>query len=308
MGHHRLHLIRRGPEPLIQVFVHGLCNGTLDHRDALIEDIRAARPAGRVYLFHWNSGNELTSLPLFTLKQSLAQELGIAFRRHVAKVPGARELPMTFIGHSLGARLLHWALAHHEWRSYRLANVVLMGSAASRYDDDWHDCANEVSGKLVNAWSSDDSVLRLKMLDWAAGLGPLPRHPNIKSFDTKLGHGDYWPNLEWVLQRALGAGFEQHSREELEHEVECPYCGQEYRLLPDLYLCDPGNGGCGLHFEVDARGRTYYLTNHIRCGERGCGTHQSLFVDDPEYVYHCGECDGVLWERGKRIPAARQLT
>lgn len=300
-----LSLISDSGDPLIQIFVHGFLNGRNDHFNDLYDQILAARPAGRVYLFHWPSGSMgLLSVPSFIAKQQLAESYGASFRKHVAKVSGARSLPMNLIGHSLGARLIHWALAHYEWKSYKLQNVVMMGSAAGHDDGDWADCAAEVSGLLVNAWSNSDAILPLKRFDPPAGLGPLPvRHPRIRNFNTRLGHLDYWDNLEWVMHRALGSEFAQF---EASKDAVCPFCGEENELEPGRYYCDYRRGGCGMYYEVGDDGVSRPVENHIRCATRGCGWIG--VVDHWGYQFTCDECDQMIWEPGMRIPPGRQHT
>lgn len=307
MGKAKLELVRKGPEPLIQVFVHGFMNGSELSRDKLLRHIRAARPAGRTYLYHWPSGsNFLDGLAGFVSRQSLAEQLGSSqLRRHICQIPGVRELPTNLIGHSLGARLIHWALAENDWTGYQLQHVVMMGSAASRNDSDWGDCADKLSGKLVNAYSPSDVWLKGKPFDTAAGLAPLPRHPKLRNVNTSLWHTNYWPSLEWVLQRCLGDEFQQHDISELEHNVGCPYCDVEYALQPGAYVC---TRGCGLVFEVDTRGRAYFLENTVVCGRRSCGAEQSLYITAPDHAYSCADCEAVIWERGMKIPPARQMT
>lgn len=300
-----LSLVREGEEPLIQIFVHGFLNGGNRHYNELYDQILAARPAGRVYLFHWPSGSlGPVGIPSFPIKQQVAQEYGEKLRKYVAKVSGARELPMTLVGHSLGARLIHWALAHHDWSSYKLRNVVLMGSAASRDDDDWADCAEEVSGKLVNAWSDADWVLKAKVFDRPAGLAPLPvRHPKIRNVNTGLGHLKYWDNLEWVLQRTLRDEFHQY---DARVQAECPFCGAQDELEPGFYRCDYRADGCGMFYEVGEDGYSYPAENRIRCPERGCGC--VAIVDRTTHALTCPDCGAVVWAQGMRIPPGRQVS
>lgn len=306
MGQAKLELVRKGSEPLIQVFVHGFLNGSKLNRDGLVRDIRAARPAGRTYLYHWPSGANLLELPSYIFKQAVAEHLGATkLRKHICQIPGARDVPINLIGHSLGARLIHWALAENDWSGYRLQHVVMMGSAASRDDSDWGDCARKLSGTLINAHSANDQILRRLRPHDAAGIKALSRRPQIRNVDTSLGHTQYWENLEWVLQRCLGDEYQQHDISELEHDVACPYCDTEYALQPGAYICARG---CGLTFEVDARGRAYFLENTVVCGQRRCGAEQSLYITAPDHAYGCADCEAVIWERGRKIPPARQRT
>lgn len=301
-----LSLVREGDEPLIQVFVHGFLNGANGNYNELYDQLLAARPAGRVYLFHWPSGSlGPFSAPTFPWKQRDAEEYGKRLRVHLGKVPGARALPLNLIGHSLGARLIHWALAHYDWSSYNLQNVVLMGSAASREDDDWRQCADAVRGTLVNAWSDADWILKAKLFDSPAGLKRLRvRHPSIRNVKTSLGHLDYWDNLEWVLQRSLRDRFHQYKKDAI--ASECPFCGLRDELEPGRYRCDFRRGGCGMYYEVSDDGCTYPVENRIRCRERGCGC--VAVVDVATHTLVCPDCGAVLWQSGARIPPGRQLT
>ncbi len=211
---------------------------------------------------------------------------------------------MTWVGHSLGARLIHYALEHYDWTPYHLQNVVMMGSAASATDDDWPRCADKVSGKLVNAWSKVDGYLSAKPLDKPAGLNPLPfRHPKIRNVHTGLWHTNYWPSLEWVLQRSLGADFQQHAAE---IEAACPFCESKNALDPDLGVCVYRRGGCGMHYTVADDGHCYPVTNELRCPTRGCGCIG--LVEDGTHALSCPDCGSTLWEPGMRVPPSRQRT
>lgn len=293
--------MRAGDEPLIQIFVHGFLNGTTGAYNKIHSHILAARPAGRVYLFHWPSGHFFD--PNFFMKQQLAAQLGQTLLRHVRGVSGAREWPMNLIGHSLGARLIHYALEHYDWTPYHLENVVLMGSAATGDDDDWTRCADKVSGRLVHAWSAHDKIIKAP---WAgkAGSDRLPvRHSKIRNLNTGLGHMDYWPSLEWVLQRSLGADFHQHSAQV---PATCPFCLEENDLDPDRYECVFRRGGCGMYYEVAHNGFCYPVTNKLRCPNRACGCIG--LVEGTTHVLCCPDCGDTLWEPGMRVPPSRQCT
>ncbi len=301
-----LSLVGDDGSPYVHVFIHGIANGSPEAYNALVDQIWAARPAGRVYLFHWDSGGDpLQAILRYGGISENAEYLGRRLIQHVAKAKGVGKYPLSLYGHSMGGRILHWALAHNDWERYRIRNVVLMGAAASAHDDDWDECASEISGLLVNVWSRIDRVLPLDPTEIFAGQTPLlGRHARIANLEFQGGHLDYWPNLEFVLQSALGDDFPQFSAM---HQADCPYCGMEWEMELGEQICSHRNGGCGLWFELRYDG-PYIIENVVRCTTRACGSHVVLFVDDPNAEYECRNCDGSVWGRGVRIPRRRNLT
>jgi hypothetical protein len=333
-----------GPEKEINVFVHGFGYvGRRDQLETLTTKILSARPAGRVYLLFWYPGNWKTprwvlaagrlalrgggpiSLPvalvgelpsranLFKYWESKAEDLGRNLKRHLSKIPHARRYPINLIGHSLGARVIHWALAANDWSDYKLQDCVLLGGAANAEDEDWPDCLDEITGKIHVAYSDQDRWLQLKPdLEYSIGRhGILWRHPRIINRKYKLGHLDYWNKLEYILER-LWKGFHQAEKPLLacpecegtgmvtceecddDYEVPCEGCDADGTL--DCGDCD-GKGyvaceECDDNGEVpcqDCKGSGAVMCGY--CGGEGCG-----HCDD-EGERECRSCDGdgIVW-------------
>jgi hypothetical protein len=90
-----------------------------------------------------------------------AERAGELLAEAIMRTPGWR---FTLAGHSLGARVIHFALKALEKRSSskRVANVYLLGGAVggSEKDDDcWEKAVDAVSGKIFNCYSSQDKIL-----------------------------------------------------------------------------------------------------------------------------------------------------
>lgn len=91
-----------------------------------------------------------------------AEQAGKLLAKAIVSTPGSR---FTLAGHSLGARVIHFAL--HELSRQRrdcIDNAYLLGGAVgggSKDDHCWRKATSAVSGKIYNCFSSKDAVL-----DW----------------------------------------------------------------------------------------------------------------------------------------------
>ncbi|RMD82341.1 MAG: DUF726 domain-containing protein [Candidatus Dadabacteria bacterium] len=223
-----------GPEKEINIFIHGY--GSVRSEEALEElivNIALARPAGRVYLLYWKSGDPipfalspairlaragsrrsptgvgvsvLTSFVMtqahFLYYQRRAGILGKTLKRRIAHISHAREYPINLIAHSLGTRVITNALSYSDWSKYKLQDCILLGGATHTYQTDWEKCLGEISGTLYNVWSSGDGILMLTR-GRRVGQGPIPvRHKRlVNRAYPSFGHRDYWPNLGYILSR-----------------------------------------------------------------------------------------------------------
>ena len=122
----------------------------------------------------------------------------------------------TLIGHSLGARAIHYALttlALVAPKEKRIQRAILLGGAVDREcKEDWLLASKAVmdGGTIDNGLSSKDDILRnLYQSSMAAqskpiGLGPIERIRGVRNFDcTDLisGHAQWKPCLDAVLGR-----------------------------------------------------------------------------------------------------------
>lgn len=119
----------------------------------------------------------------------------------------------TLIGHSLGARVIFYALEALATRTGRprLAHAILLGGAVGHTREPWEDATKAVSGKIINCFSLNDDVLRYLYTAGTAftsdpvGRIPIPsRSPQIANVDVSqwvAGHMAYKPVLADVLAR-----------------------------------------------------------------------------------------------------------
>lgn len=305
MSWKEMRLLRDGNEPLVQVFVHGF--SSVSHPEAyetLVEQILAARPAGQVYLFYWNSGT-LWGATDFATFEDRAERFGKALLRSLNALEVPRRWPLHIVGHSLGARLVHYALAHHARDDRRINEVVLLAGAADAEDDDWPQCIDRVRGRVTNLYNPWDKALLVNILrsgramigqrgiDWT--------HDKLDDHRVHYGHTDYWPNLETVLTDYWPA-FVQYPAEEDGFDVECPFCGGEWKSLePGTYVCTPEEDGCGLEFVVTDRGEAKQQPGAIECSTPGCGYIWEFTRFDPTIPRACPECHEELWRKGVTV-------
>lgn len=265
-----------GPEHEINVFVHGYSAVTSQKQlDAISLQILAARPAGKVYLLMWKSGNWRPSplsaviklsrfgvsalkwirrvpkptLPLelllegawqmskWKLAKKRAKELGTKkFAQHLGKIKHSESYPVNLIGHSLGARAIHWFLYSDTSSRANINDVVFLGGAATLDDDSWEYCCESVNGQLFNVYSKGDMILALSPERKFVGRHPIRGSKIIRNRKTTLGHREYWDNLEWVLSNNWD-GFNQAAYPLV---AECPYgCSTDV-----LYLDGSGEQEC----------------------------------------------------------------
>jgi hypothetical protein len=136
---------------------------------------------------------------------------GILLADIIARLDGRKKVVL--IGHSLGARVIFYTLsALSTKQSKKIKDVILLGGAIDRTNEqEWNQCANAVSGRIVNCWSKHDWILAGLYRTANAfssepiGLGAiqsnLSKIVNIDVSDIVTGHMDYKPNLDTILSR-----------------------------------------------------------------------------------------------------------
>ncbi len=198
-----LRCLRDGHEPVIQVFVHGLRSVASERAfEELCGNILAARPAGKVYVFYWNSGNGRAPIT-YDAFERISELLGSKLVEELDALHLPRRWQVHLIGHSLGTRVIHYALAHHRRRNRRIDEVVLMAGAADAEDGDWPECIDRVNGRVTNLYNPWDVALFAgrfrtnRLLIGRNGIGWT--HTKLTEYEVRFGHGDYWPNLERIL-------------------------------------------------------------------------------------------------------------
>lgn len=125
----------------------------------------------------------------------------------INKVQGER--PVNLIGYSLGSRVIYSCLQTLVKRkAYGLVeSVILMGSPIPSDTDHWRSMRSVVSGRLVNVWSENDSVLALlyrtsSLQLGVAGLQPVEGLSGVENLDVSeliSGHLRY----QYLLGRIL---------------------------------------------------------------------------------------------------------
>ena len=122
---------------------------------------------------------------------SMAMERAEAAGKELAEalldgVHGGRSRPVTLVGYSLGARVVHSCLQHLAAAPNRprgagsglVTHAVLAGAAVPRDIAEWRCSRSVVSGRLINAYNAKDWVLRFlfRYQSWemrVAGLAPV---------------------------------------------------------------------------------------------------------------------------------------
>jgi len=89
-----------------------------------------------------------------------AARTGVQLAEAISRTTGQK---FTLVGHSLGARVIYYALEALSTKDTLFVdNVILLGGAIGRKDKEgWERAANAVSGKIYNCFSKQDKILRL---------------------------------------------------------------------------------------------------------------------------------------------------
>jgi hypothetical protein len=146
-----------------------------------------------------------------------AQLTGIMLADAIARTPGWR---FTLAGHSLGARVIYYALEALSTKSKTsIESVYLLGGAVGGGKKDnqgWEKALKSVKGKLYNCYSKNDDVLKF-MYQGFNGYSSEPigyseiQLDHDKKFDfdcTALvsGHGEWKPNFGEILTQLKALG------------------------------------------------------------------------------------------------------
>lgn len=234
-GKARLTPLYYGPENEINIFVHGYrAISNRKEMDRLADNILSTKPRGWVYLFHWGAGQwtqkQDFSKPLYSTtlavarglslpyvglframffildfksKERAAERLGKRLKQHISRIPDAKNARINLIGHSLGARVIHHAL-QGDWSAYKINDVILMGGAADAQCESWDHCVKQIRGKVYNAYSRNDKVLKFTP-DRRLRIGREPLLKGHKKVVNReypsFGHTDYWQRLNYMLPR-----------------------------------------------------------------------------------------------------------
>lgn len=160
---------------------------------------------------HALTASEIASNPWHSAMLN-AQKAGTLLAEAISRTEGQT---FTLMGHSLGARVVFFALralATKDPEKRFVDKAILMGGAVGRTDvESWDSAASAVSDGIYNCYSKKDQILR-GLYQWAnvriskpAGLGPASCSydsvRNIDFSDLIDGHNAWKPNLKEVLAR-----------------------------------------------------------------------------------------------------------
>lgn len=136
-----------------------------------------------------------------------AEKTGVVLAEAISRTEGQT---FTLMGHSLGARVVFFALMALATKKERyIKNVILMGGAVGRDNvESWCAAESALTGTLYNCHSANDGVLKFLYqsanlgLSRPAGLGPaVPTAFNVNCTDFISGHTVWKKNLPKVMDR-----------------------------------------------------------------------------------------------------------
>ncbi len=302
------------------VFIHGyLAIKNQDEYQALVDCIHSLQLPGKVYFVYWGSGSfqdvmtigtvagragaialkaAARSIPFglalemairvasfighFKYYESRAEDLGKSLITMIRRrVQHNRRMPITLVGHSLGARVIHTSLKTSDWSGLNLKNIVLLAGKTPRNGEDgeWTDCLEDVSGKVYNFHSNDDSVLGLTPdFEECVGAYRLSGPPGkVVNIQTGLGHTDYWDNLRRCFESKRMPTYTRSKR--YAAPVYCDRCECTLSVLSDvLHECSE----CGLVFRYNHEQEKFHYSKE---------TPEPLRLSCP----HCDDEDGDLF-------------
>jgi hypothetical protein len=141
-----------------------------------------------------------------------ASMTGILLADAIARTPGWR---FTLVGHSLGARVIYYALESLSTKSTSVIDdVYLLGGAVGggiKDKDGWSDAASTVTGKIYNCFSKQDDVLKYMyqgangFMSSPIGYAPIETdHPKILNLNCTAevdGHMSWKQNFGNILTK-----------------------------------------------------------------------------------------------------------
>ena len=150
----------------------------------------------------------------FALIRARAEEMGSVLFNQLEEYLLRHHPQVTrvnLIGHSLGGRVVVTALKNRSLSKPQehpqIGDVLLMAAAAEASSAEAAAMLNWIEGRLINAYSKDDNVLRLNADEVCLGRNEIMFFENVHM--QGFGHSDYWPKLRDVMKKA---GFSALSR------------------------------------------------------------------------------------------------
>ncbi len=235
----KLKLIYDDGFPEINVFIHGYrAIGSQSEYETLCTQIAMSGIKGKIYILFWKSGSwkfsKIQALALlrhlkdlrhikninpwaiagevgifaateiyhFKRMQSRAENLGMNLKTRLMRISKRYDMPINLIGHSLGARAIHYALAYNDLSNLYIKDCYFLGGAASATDQDWEECYDKTHGRFFCGYSKSDKVISLLgesvTFDSLIGRHGIPwEDQDVVNIEFKgFGHSCYWNNLE----------------------------------------------------------------------------------------------------------------
>ena len=177
---------------------------------------------------------------------------------------------VNLIGHSLGGRLLISALKGLDRppeHGLVIGDVLLMAAAVRVSADDAKVLKRRISGRLINAWSSEDHVLLLNLGEKSLGRGLVEHFENV--YMQGYRHHHYWNRLQEVLIATCFSGCEGMDLDEVALQLT-----HQDPVLQDTYL-----------HSVLARSPDYLLDAAIRHLRTSRWTHLKDSDEDRTYAF-----------------------
>lgn len=235
------------------VFIRGYWTGALRDEmraKAYVDALQACGWRGGIYQYRWDASDFSTVLGPVLLK--LSARFGFALLARLLRAPVGRSaliptevadfyhdwirtyaraqelgekalIPalqaelgdesITLIGHSLGGRLVHYALRAAAASDYRFENAIILGGAHPRHDAGWAEAVRGVHGHVFNVHHAGDAILKYFYRIGAGttrspcGLKPVrPVHRGLRNLDAaesldayRNSHNRYTDHLPLVL-------------------------------------------------------------------------------------------------------------
>ncbi|KGO46963.1 Protein of unknown function DUF726 [Penicillium expansum] len=218
------------------------------------------------------------------------------------------ERPVTLMGYSLGSRLIFSCLQSLERRNaYGLVeSVIMMGSPTPSDTEDWRRIRSVVSGRVVNVFSENDSVLaflyRTSSLQLGvAGLQPVEGVPGVENLNVSemiSGHLRYQFLLGRILtlvglqdldpseiereEAALADEDKRQEKERLENEREAGVKDRESSAARDTLNSQEGFGeDARLQKKVEAQTQENMATHRIEMIDMDDNDYSAPLKEDP---------------------------
>lgn len=230
-----LDLIFEGPENQINIFFHGYTSISSQKKyDSLVYKILSAKPPGKVYLFGWRSGSiiihKFTHLakllrflrlfkinPVWLVADAIHHIAHFKYYKSKAEKNGRRLMQRVYhlsrkypnhkinlIGHSLGARIIFYALAFSDWKKYNIQDVILLAAVVDRDSEHWEHLLQNVKGIVYNAYSRIDGTLIIaptfELLAGAEKISFKSKKIVNREYPSFV-HKSYWKKIDYLLPR-----------------------------------------------------------------------------------------------------------